>query len=343
MLYELLSRRTFIIAEAGVNHNGDFASAVKLIDLAARCGAGAVKFQTFKTENLVLPGTKKAAYQDQACGAGEDQFSMIKRLELEPADFHRLKEHAGEKGIMFISTPADEDSVDLLEDVGVPFYKVSSADLTNVFLLKKIAGTGKDVVISTGMSGLAEVEAAIDLLRRHGAGEVAVLHCTTAYPAPLEEVNLSAMVTLKNAFGLPVGFSDHTTGYISACGAVALGARILEKHFTLDRSLPGPDHKASASPEEMAEYVRAVRSLEKAMGDGKKTVTPTEAGNRPVARKVVVARRDIAKGQLVTGEDLAMKRGTGGFGPEVLDFVIGKRADQDLKKDQIIHPGFFGS
>lgn len=341
MLYKLLNERTVIIAEAGVNHNGDFDTAVKLIDVAVRCGADVVKFQTFKTENLVLPGTKKAAYQDANCGPDEDQFGMIKKLELNPGDFHRLNNHARKKGVIFISTPADEESVDLLEEVGVPFYKISSADLTNVFLLKKIAMTGKDVILSTGMSTLGEVEDAIGCLKRNGAGDIVLLHCTTAYPAPLEEVNLRAMVTLNNAFGLPVGFSDHTLGCVAACGAVALGAKVLEKHFTLDREMPGPDHRASASPEDLREYILAVRSLETALGDGVKRATSTETGNRSVVRKVVVAGRDIIKGETISQGDLAMKRNTTGYGPGILKYILGRKALKDLKKDEVIGPGCF--
>lgn len=341
LLYSLIKDRVFIIAEAGVNHNGDFDQACRLIDVAADCGADAVKFQTFKAENLVLPGTKKAAYQDANCGPEEDQFIMIKKLELAPGDFHRLNIYARKRGIIFISTPADVESVDLLEEVGVPFYKIGSADLTNVFLLKKIAGTGKDVIISTGMSDLIEVGQAVENLKNNGAGDLVLLHCTTAYPAPFDEVNLRAMESIKRTFRLPVGFSDHTLGCIVACGAVAMGARVLEKHFTLDSALPGPDHKASATPDILGEYTKAVRKLEVAMGDGIKRVTPTEADIRIVARKIIVAGRDICKGQTVTEGDLAMKRNSYGWGPEILNIVLGKKAVKDIKMDDVIDPGDF--
>ena len=355
--------RTFVIAEAGLNHNGDLALAEKLVDVAAQAGADAVKFQTFQAARLVSKHARKAAYQERTTGEHESQLAMIKKLELPEADHYVLKARAIEKKIAFLSTPFDEESVSLLTKVGVDRLMVSSGDLTNGPLLERIASAGLPVVLSTGMGDLGEVEEALDrlaagYLAHAGAGlpqgasrkrlahrpdarallerNLTILHCTTEYPAPPSQVNLRAMQTLKDAFGLPIGYSDHTAGIAVSLAAVALGATLIEKHFTLDKSLPGPDHVASLTPEELTDLVRGIRVIEAALGDGRKHPTEAEIPNIAVARRSIVAKTAIKAGETLTLENLVMKRPGTGISPMRLDDVVGKRALRDYEEDELL-------
>lgn len=326
----------FIIAEAGVNHNGNIALAKKLIDAAVEAGADAVKFQTFKTENVVTLTAEKAEYQKDTTGMGESQYEMIKKLELSEDDFRDLSEYAKKAGIIFLSTPFDEESVDLLDQIGVPAFKVPSGEITNFPLLKKVAQKSRPVILSTGMATLGEVEEALNYLAMHGAKEIILLHCTTSYPAPVESVNLRAMETLRCAFQVPVGYSDHTEGITIPIAAASMDACVIEKHFTLDRTLPGPDHRASLEPQELAAMVKGVRDVERARGNGIKAPNEVEEAIKMVARKSIVARRDINVGDVLTGEDLAIKRPGTGIEPKYFDSILQKKARVLIQKDQII-------
>jgi len=332
----------FIIAEAGVNHNGDLTLAKKLIDVAVEAGANAVKFQTFKTENVVTPTAEKAEYQKATTGATESQYEMIKRLELSETDFWDLSEYAKDAGIIFLSTPFDEESVDLLDQIGVPAFKIPSGEITNYPLLKKIAQKSKPIFLSTGMATLGEVEGALNHLKMHGAEEIVLLHCTTSYPAPIASVNLRAMETLRCAFRVPVGYSDHTEGITIPIAAAAMGARAIEKHFTLDRTLPGPDQRASLEPRELAAMVKAVRDVELARGSGVKGPTEEEEVIKRVARKSVVAKRDIRAGDILTEGDLAIKRPGTGIEPKYFDAVVRRRAKVSIQRDQVIRWDMIG-
>ena len=303
---------TFVVAEAGVNHNGDVELALRLVDIAADAGANAVKFQTFSADALVTESARKAGYQQATTGAGESQRDMLRRLELD-ADAHaRLQAHAAARGLVFFSTPFDEASADLLDTLEVPALKVPSGELTNLPLLRHLAAKKRPLILSTGMGTLAEVEVAVDAIRAAGDPPLAVLHCVSAYPAPPAEVNLRAMDTLRARFGCPVGLSDHTLGTAIALAAVARGAAILEKHMTADRTLPGPDHRASLEPAELAAMIRAIREIESALGDGEKRPMPSERDTREVARRSLVAARPIARGERLARGMLAIKRpGTG--------------------------------
>lgn len=349
---------TYIIAEAGVNHNGSIDMARKLIDVAARSGADAVKFQTFRAERLVSKTAQKAEYQKQTTGSEESQFEMIKKLELD-VDTHRLlQQHCLECGIEFLSTPFDHESVDLLAGLGVSRLKVPSGELTNAPLLLKIARAGLPVIVSTGMATLGEVEQALAVIafgfvRGEGASlaafaeayasaegqqalreRVSLLHCTTEYPAPVADINLRAMDTLHAAFGLPVGYSDHTEGIAIPVAAVARGAQIVEKHFTLDRTLPGPDHKASLEPAELTAMVRSVREVEQALGSGLKAPAASEQKNISVARRSLVAVQPIAEGEVFTEENLAARRPGSGLSPMLYWQVLGTRARRAYAEDE---------
>ncbi len=326
----------FIIAEAGVNHNGDTTLAKKLVDVAVEAGADAVKFQTFKTENVVTPNAEKAEYQKTTTGAAESQYEMIKKLELSEDDFWELSEYAEDAGIIFLSTPFDEESVDLLDLIEVPAFKISSGEITNFPLLKKVAQKSKPIILSTGMTTLGEVEEALNYLKKHGAEEIVLLHCTTSYPAPITSVNLRAMETLRCAFQVPVGYSDHTEGMTIPIAAAAMGACVIEKHFTLDRTLPGPDHQASLEPLELATMVKAVRDVELARGNGMKSPTKEEEAIKRVARRSIIAKRDICIGDVLTEEDLAIKRPGTGVEPRYFDSVVRKKARVTIQKDQVI-------
>lgn len=315
----------FVIAEAGVNHNGDATLAARLVDAAAAAGADAVKFQTFVADRLASPLAPKAAYQLETTARDESQLEMLKRLELAPALHRELLTRCAERGIVFLSTPFDEGSVDLLAELGVAAFKVSSGDLTNLPLLARIAATGTPVILSTGMATLAEVEVAVRTLREHGADRIAVLHCVSRYPALPSEVNLAAMATMREALGLPVGYSDHTDGIDIAVASVALGACILEKHFTLDQSLPGPDHRMSLEPEALAAMVQSVRRVEAALGHGRKEPAPTEAETAAAARKSVVAAVDIPGGTRLTASVLRVMRPGTGLPPAMWDEIVGRQ------------------
>ena len=335
-IFKIFENKIFIIAEAGVNHNGDIKLAKKLINVAKDAGADAVKFQTFKVEDVVTQNAEKAEYQKETTGAEESQFEMIKKLELTESDFKELADYAKKAGILFLSSPFDKESVDLLDELDVPAFKVASGEITNLPLLRYIAKKGKPIILSTGMSTLGEIEEALDVIRSEEVEDIILLHCVSNYPARVEDVNLRAMGTLKQAFKLPVGFSDHTLGITAPIAAVALGACVIEKHFTLDRNLPGPDHKASLEPDELKEMVKAIREVEKALGNGIKKPTKEEEKIKKVARRSIVAKVDISKGAIITEEMLDVKRPGTGIEPKYLKFIIGRKAKEDIKKDIII-------
>jgi len=326
----------FIIAEAGVNHNGDIQLARQLISVAKIAGADAVKFQTFNTESGMTADTPKATYQMVTTDIAESQFDMLKKLELTPKAHQELLRYCVESDILFLSSVFDEGSADLLEQLNVSAYKIPSGELTNLPLLKHVARKGRPMIVSTGMSTLDEVESAVKAIHDAGNPDLVLLHCVSAYPAPPEEVNLRAMQTMGAAFGLPVGFSDHTLGVEVAVAAVALGACVIEKHFTLDRTLPGPDHQASLTPEELKELVRSIRNVEAAMGHGRKEPVASEADTATVARKSIVAAQNIPSGTVVTSDSVALKSPSTGLPPSMLEQVIGRTATQDILPDTLI-------
>ena len=328
--------RVYIIAEAGDNHNGDFNTALKLVDVAKRAGADCVKFQTFVTEEIISKYAEMAEYQKKNTGKEESQFEMVKRLELSFDEFRKIKEYCDRVGIQFLSTPFDLKSVDFLNELGVPFFKIPSGEITNYPYLIKIAHTGKPVVMSTGMCEPDEILAAINVLEKNGSGEITLLHCNTEYPTPLKDVNLYAMRTMKKMFGKKVGYSDHTKGIEVPVAAVALGACVIEKHFTLDKNMPGPDHKASLEPDELGRMVKNIRNIEIALGDGVKRVSESERKNIAIARKSIVARRNIQEGEILTEENLAVKRPGTGINPMQWMEVLGTRAVRDFKEDELI-------
>lgn len=328
--------KTFIIAEAGDNHNGDIELAYRLIDEAVEAGADCVKFQTFVTEEVIVKNAEKADYQKASTGTSENQYEMVKKLELSFEQFRQLQIYAKEKKIVFLSTPFDIPSVEFLNSIDVPCFKIPSGEITNFPYLVKIAETGKDVIMSTGMAELEEIDAAVQVLREHGCGSISLLHCNTEYPTPIEDVNLRAMLTLKEQYGVKVGYSDHTLGIEVPIAAVAMGAEIIEKHFTLDHNMEGPDHKASLEPNELKEMVAGIRKIEKALGDGIKTASPSEKRNIDIARKSIVARRNIARGEILSTESLAVKRPGGGISPMKWNEVIGTRAIRDFVEDEMI-------
>ena len=328
--------KVYIIAEAGDNHNGDFNTALKLVDVAKRAGADCVKFQTFVTEEIISKYAEMAEYQKKNTGKEESQFEMVKRLELSFDEFRKIKEYCDRVGIQFLSTPFDLKSVDFLNELGVPFFKIPSGEITNYPYLIKIAHTGKPVVMSTGMCEPDEILAAINVLENNGGGEITLLHCNTEYPTPLKDVNLYAMRTMKKMFGKKVGYSDHTKGIEVPVAAVALGACVIEKHFTLDKNMPGPDHKASLEPDELGRMVKNIRNIEIALGDGVKRVSESERKNIAIARKSIVARRNIQEGENLTEENLAVKRPGTGINPMQWMEVLGTRAVRDFKEDELI-------
>ena len=328
--------KVFIIAEAGVNHNGSIELAKRLIDRAAEAGADAVKFQSFKAENLVTKTAKKAEYQETATGVAENQFQMIKKLELDYEKHGELMKYCQEKGIMFLSSSFDLASIDLLHKLELEIFKIPSGEITNLPYLRKIGKLKKKVILSTGMSTLGDIEQALDILRENGTDDITVLHCNTEYPTPMKDVNLNAMNTIRDAFKVEVGYSDHTLGIEIPIAAVALGATIIEKHFTLDKTMEGPDHRASLEPNELKAMVTAIRNIENAMGDGVKELTESESKNIKIARKSIVASKNIKKGEMFTEENLGIKRPGDGISPMIWDHVIGKIAKQDFKEDEKI-------
>lgn len=333
-----MTRQTLIIAEAGVNHNGDLKLAKRLIDAAAAAGADIVKFQTFNANRQVTRTAKQADYQTQTTGGAESQHEMLRRLELTVEMHRELIAHCTTRNIGFFSTGFDVESVDLLVDLGQDRFKIPSGEITNLPYLRHIGQFGKTVILSTGMADLGEIEAAIDVLEQAGTprAKLTVLHCTTEYPTPMTEVNLRAMQSIHTAFGVAVGYSDHTPGIEVAIAAVALGASVIEKHFTLDRNLPGPDHQASLEPAELKAMVTAIRNIEVALGDGIKRLTSSEARNRAVARKSLVASRAIKAGEVFTAENLTAKRPGTGVSPMRWDEVLGKKAQRDFTADELI-------
>ena len=325
-----------IIAEAGVNHNGELVLAKELALKAKEAGADVVKYQTFVPERLASSAAKKAEYQEKNTGEGS-QLDMLRKLSLDFDAFRELKRFCEEIGIQFLSTPFDLASIDFLQDLGMPFWKIPSGEMTNLPYLERIAASGMPVVLSTGMSTLEEVGAALSLLRRNGAGDITLLHCTTQYPTPFEDVNLRAMDTLRERFGLPVGYSDHTKGITVPIAAAARGACVIEKHFTLDRNMKGPDHKASLEPDALRAMVCAVREVELSLGDGVKTPKALEIANMAVARKSIVAASPIAKGTVLTADMLTTKRPGTGISPMRWYEVIGKQADKDYAADEALN------
>jgi len=326
----------FIIAEAGVNHNGDIKLAKQLIDVAADAGADAVKFQTFKAENVVSPTAPKAEYQLQTTAQNESQLDMVRRLELSPDEHYQLREHCISKDILFISTPFDAHSVDLLDELGIPVFKVGSGEITNTPLLEYIARKGKPVMLSTGMSYLSEVDEAVRLIQNTGNDQIVVLHCVSNYPAKLEDINLKAMLTMASAFQIPVGYSDHTLGYAIALAARALGACVIEKHLTLDSNMPGPDQRASLEPLEFKHMVKGVRYIEPALGHGRKIPASGEANTALVARKSLVAASDIPAGAKLSEELIAIKRPGYGIPPAMLPYIIGRTVRQKIDAGTLI-------
>lgn len=356
------TERTYIIAEAGVNHNGSLEMAKQLIDVAVDAGADAVKFQTFRAERLVSRSAPKAEYQTKTTDVAESQFEMIKKLELSEANHKVLIQHCVKRGIEFLSTPFDFESIDLLADtLNISMLKLSSGEITNAPLLLYAAKTGKHIILSTGMSTLGEIETALGVIafgytwpdaepslgafqktycsaegQKILSEKVVLLHCTTEYPAPFSDVNLRAMDTLRNAFGLPVGFSDHTSGIAVSIAAVSRGATVVEKHFTLDSSLPGPDHKASLEPRELKEMVKAIRHVETALGTFRKAPAPSELKNISVARKSLVAAKYIQKGESFTEGNLTFKRSGNGIAPIFYWDLLGRKASRDYLPDELV-------
>jgi len=330
----MLKKGVFIIAEAGVNHNGDVNLAYKLIDEAKEAGADAVKFQTFKAEKVLSKYTKMADYQKKNLGKEVSQIEMVKSLELSYNDFEKLKNYCDEKGIIFLSSPFDKESVDFLDKL-VPYYKIPSGEIVNYPYLKHIASKNKPIIMSTGMANLSNVEKALDTIYSvNNTVEIYLLHCTTNYPCPYDEVNLKAMLTLKEVFKLPVGYSDHTLGIEVPIAAVAIGAQIIEKHFTLDKNLLGPDHKASLEPNELKAMVNAIRNIEKALGNGIKKPNKSEKEIEKVVRKKLVATRDIKSGETISEKDIAIKRSNIGLSPDFLEVIIGKKIIKNIKEDE---------
>ena len=326
----------YIIAEAGVNHNGSFDLACRLADAAKAAGADCVKYQTFVAKHLVSSSARKAEYQKAATGNDESQLQMLNALALSFSVFDKLKAYCDEIGITFLSTPFDFESIDFLSTIDMPFWKVPSGEVTNLPYLLAIAKTKKPVVMSTGMCEMAEIEAALEVLKTNGTPEITLLHCNTEYPTPFADVNLRAMETLRQRFGVKVGYSDHTQGIEVPIAAAALGATVIEKHFTLDRSMEGPDHKASLEPHELKAMVDGIRHIEAALGSGEKTASPSEEKNRPIARKSIIARRAIRKGEELTEENLTVKRPGSGISPMRWFEVLGTRAVRDFEEDELI-------
>ncbi len=328
----------FIIAEAGVNHNGSVTLAKQLIDVAAEAGADAVKFQTFKTEQLVSRNAKKADYQLEHTDVGESQFDMIKKLELDIQTHRELIAYCQKRRIMFLSTPFDHESIIMLHDLALPIFKIPSGEITNLPYLRAIGALKKEVILSTGMATLGEIETALNILVDAGTclHHITVLHANTMYPTPMEDVNLHAMVTIGKALNVAYGYSDHTLGIEVDIAAVALGASVIEKHFTLDKTMPGPDHKASLEPDELKAMVRSIRNIECALGDGVKKPSRSELPNRAVARKSIVANRSIAKGECFSEENLAVKRPGTGMSPMRWDEIIGTDASRNYEMDELI-------
>ncbi|MFW0713417.1 N-acetylneuraminate synthase [Aliarcobacter butzleri] len=330
--------KVFIIAEAGVNHNGSIELAKKLIDVASESGVDAVKFQTFKAENLVSKNAQKADYQKQTTDKNESQFDMIKKLELDVDTHKELMLYCKTKNIMFLSTPFDHDSIELLNDLGLEIFKIPSGEITNLPYLRHIGRLNKKVILSTGMADIGEIEDALGVLIAAGTKKenITVLHANTMYPTPMEDVNLKAMVTIGNTFDVAFGYSDHTLGIEVDIAAVAMGACCIEKHFTLDKTMEGPDHKASLEPDELKAMVKAIRNIELALGSCVKKPSKSEIPNMKIARKSIVAKMDIKKGELLSENNLTIKRPGNGINPMRWDEIVGSIATKDYKEDELI-------
>ena len=333
-----MSRKTLIIAEAGVNHNGDLELAKQIVKAAANAGADLVKFQTFTAERLAIDSAPKADYQNQTTDQKQSQFAMLRQLELTAEMHEQLIVYCSKQGIGFFSTGFDLQSVDYLASLGADRFKIPSGEITNLPYLRHVGAFGKPLILSTGMATLGEIEAALDACEIAGTprSRITVLHCNTEYPTPMQDVNLRAMCSIRDAFGVAVGYSDHTLGIEVPIAAVALGATVIEKHLTLDRNWPGPDHKASLEPDEFAVMVRAIRNIEQAMGDGIKRPSPSEAKNKPIARKSLVAARSIKAGERFTPENLTAKRPGTGVSPMRWDEVMGRTATRNYGADEMI-------
>jgi N,N'-diacetyllegionaminate synthase len=332
--------RTIIIAEAGVNHNGDLDLARKLVLVAAEAKADFIKFQTFKADKIVSKSAMKAEYQSTNVDDGDkSQFNMLRKLEM-PEYWHKeLIQYSEKNGIQFLSTGFDQESIDMLDKLGSPLFKIPSGEITNKPLLKHIAGKGKPVILSTGMANMEEIIAAVDVLVENGISKsiITVLHCTTEYPTPMDEVNLKAMLSIQRILGVNIGYSDHTQGYEVPIAATALGATVIEKHFTLDRNLPGPDHKASLEPDELKKMVIAIRNIELAIsGNGNKEPSKSELKNLTAVRKSIVASRFIKKGEFFTTENLTVKRPGSGISPMLWDEIVGKKSKKNYDPDNLI-------
>lgn len=330
--------KTLIIAEAGVNHNGSLELAKKLVASAAAAGADLVKFQSFIAEKIISQDAPKAAYQKNTTGTNESQYEMVRKLELSRIDHEALIEECRHHGIGFFSTAFDTESFDMLVELGIEKIKIPSGELTNLPLLRYVTRLGRPVILSTGMANLGDIEAALEVIEQSGTPRhlVTVLHCTTEYPTPMEDVNLRAMANLKTTFDVEVGYSDHTPGIEVSIAAVALGATVIEKHFTLDRNLPGPDHQASLEPHELKAMVSAIRNIERALGDGIKRPSASELKNKPIARKSLVAGRPIRAGEAFSADNLCAKRPGTGISPMRWDEVIGRQAPRDFAADELI-------
>ncbi|MCR2111214.1 N-acetylneuraminate synthase [Campylobacter upsaliensis] len=330
-------KKVLIIAEAGVNHNGDINLAKKLIEQAAKAGADVVKFQTFKANSCVSVNAKKAKYQLETTAKEESQLEMIQKLELSYESHFELMKHCKKHDIIFLSTPFDLESVEFLRGLDLPYFKIPSGEITNLPYLKAVAKCKKRVLLSTGMANLGEIETTLTILRKNGTRNITLLHCNTEYPTPFEDVNLNALKTLKEAFKLEVGYSDHTEGIVASLGAVALGAVVIEKHFTLDKTMEGPDHKASLEFEELRALCKGIRELEKALGSGIKKASKSEAKNKIIARKSLVAKRIIQKGEKFSEQNLTTKRPGSGISAMRYEEYLGKRALKTYKKDELIN------
>lgn len=332
----MINDKVFIIAEAGVNHNGDVNLAKQMIDAASTAGVDAIKFQTFKADKLVTRYANKAMYQLESTDTSESQYEMLKKLELDYNMHLELIKYCEERKVKFLSSPFDLESIELLDSLGVDIFKIPSGEIENTPYLKRIASLNKEIILSTGMCNLADIEFALDILRNNGAQKVSVLHCNTEYPTPMEDVNLRAMITIRDAFKVEVGYSDHTNGLEVPIAAVAMGAKIIEKHFTLDKNMVGPDHKASLDPDELREMVRCIRNIEKALGSGMKKPSKSENKNKCVARKSIVAKRVIKAGELFSEDNMSIKRPGSGISPKFWDELINKKSARDYEKDEMI-------
>lgn len=329
--------KVIIIAEAGDNHNGDIRLAYQLIDIAVEAKADYIKFQTFKTEEMLSKTAGMAEYQKKNLQIATDsQYHMVKELELPQESFLKLKEYAENQGIGFMSSPFDISSIRYLDSIGMDIFKIPSGEITNLPYLEEMAQYGKDIILSTGMAEMDEIQFALDTLKKNKAGKISVLHCNTEYPTPFEDVNLQAMLTIKNRFNVEVGYSDHTAGIEVPIAAVAMGAKIIEKHFTIDKNMRGPDHKASLEPQELKDMISAIRNIEKALGSIEKKPSPSERKNIPIARKSIVAIQKIKKGDIFSMDNIGVKRPGDGISPIYWHDVIGSISKYDFDEDDLI-------